>query len=381
MRKVLLVISVLAAVTAAATAAVGRSHPRRETTPQVAVVVAGRSVQFPQGTRLRRAAALLRLRPRAGDLLDVGGRVLRRGPFGGKILVNGKHVVSTTRLRPGDRIRVVNGHDRREPLTREIVKVRGGITANPQFILARTPGTQIVVRGALSHRLVSVRFRPRGPELVERAVALTFDDGPSPRYTPRILAVLRRLNVPATFFAIGYLAQEYPDLIWKELLAGMTVENHSHSHPQPFAQLSRRLIDDQVALGARSLRRIGADAALFRPPGGSVSPAVVRAAHSQGERTILWSVDPGDWHHGATPGGITRKVLAAVRPGSIVLLHDGGGDRSATVAALPRIVEGIRRRGLQLVALPSPTARPIDLEHSCMRARTPGGRKPAALCR
>jgi peptidoglycan/xylan/chitin deacetylase (PgdA/CDA1 family) len=381
MRKALLVIALLAAVAAAAGAAVGRSHQRREPTPQVAVTVAGRSVQFPVGTRLRRAAALLRLRPRDGDLVDVGGRVLRRGAFGGKILLNGDRVASTTRLRPGDRIRLVNGRDRREPLTREVVKVRGGMTANPQFILARTPGTQVVVRGAISHRLVSVRFRPRGPELVERAVALTFDDGPSPRYTPQILAVLRRLNVPATFFAVGYLADEYPHLIWRELLAGMTVENHSHSHPQPFAQLSRGLIDGQVALGARSLRRVGADAVLFRPPGGSVSPAVVRAAHSQGEQTVLWSVDPGDWHHGATPGGITRKVLAAVRPGSIVLLHDGGGDRSATVAALPRIIEGIRRRGLRLVALPTPAARPIDPERSCTRARTPRGRERAAVCR
>jgi peptidoglycan/xylan/chitin deacetylase (PgdA/CDA1 family) len=381
LRKALLVIAVLTAVAVAA-AAVGRSLPRRNAPPEVAVVIDGRSVQFPEGTTLWRAAALQRLRPRAGDLLDVRGRVLWRGPFGGKILLNGAPAAPTTRLRPGDRIGVVNGRDRRESLTREVVKVRGGLTANPQFILARTAGSQVVVRGAISHKLVSVRFRPRGAERVERAVALTFDDGPSPLYTPRILAVLQRLHVPATFFAIGYLADEYPDLIRAELLAGMTVENHSYSHPQvpPFGRLPRRLIDEQVALAARSLRRLGADAILFRPPGGSFSPAVVGAAHSRGERTVLWSVDPGDWQDGATPRGIARKVLAAVRPGSIVLLHDGGGDRSATAAALPRIVRGIRRRGLELVALPSSIARPIDAERSCMRARMPSGRK-RAVCR
>jgi len=383
MRRALLVIAVLTAVVVAA-AAGGRSLPRPgHARPQVAVIMNGRSVQLAAGTTLRRAAALRRLRPRAGDFLDVGGGVLRGGAFRGKILLNGKAAAPRTRLRPGDRIRVVHGHDRREPLTREVVKVRGGLTANPQFIVARTAGSQIVVRGAISHKLVSVRFRPRGPERVERAVALTFDDGPSPLYTPRILAVLRRLRVPATFFVVGNLADEYPDLIRAELLAGMTVENHSYSHPQvpPFGQLPRGVMDDQIALGARSLRRLGADASLFRPPGGSFSPALVRAADSRGERTVLWSVDPGDWRHGATPGGIARNVLAAVRPGAIVLLHDGGGDRSATAAALARIVKGIRRRGLELVALPRPSARPIKPERSCTRARTPDGRRRASVCR
>jgi peptidoglycan-N-acetylglucosamine deacetylase len=383
MRKALLALAVLAAVTVAAAAAVAHSRPHADPQPQVAVVVAGRNLEFRKGTTLRRAVAVLRLRPRAGDLLDVGGRVLWRGVFSGKILLNGDAAAPTTRLRPGDRIRVVNGRDRREPLEREVANVRGGLTANPQFILARTAGSQIVVRGALSHKLVSVRFRPRGAERVERAVALTFDDGPSPLYTPRILAVLRRLHVPATFFAIGNLADEHPDLIQAELLAGMTVENHSYSHPQlpPFGRLQRRLMNDEISLGARSLRRLGADASLFRPPGGSFSPALVRAAHSRRERTVLWSVDPGDWRKGATPRAIVRQVLAAVRPGSIVLLHDGGGDRSATVAALPRIVEAIRRRGLELVSLPRPTASPIDPERWCTRARTPDGRERASVCR
>jgi peptidoglycan/xylan/chitin deacetylase (PgdA/CDA1 family) len=345
------------------------------------VVVAGLRLQLAIGTTLRQAVARFQLRPRAGDLIDVRGHVLWRGAFAGRILLNGERAAPTTRLRRGDRIRVVDGHDRREPLRRQVVQVRGGLAANPQFILARTAGSHVVVRGALSHKLVSVRFQPRGAEEIEPAVALTFDDGPSPRYTPRILAVLARMQVPATFFAIGSLADEYPDLVRAALLAGMTVENHSYGHPQPFAQLPTRLIDDQVALGARSLRRLGADATLFRPPGGSFSPAVVQAAQSRGQRTVLWSVDPADWRRGATARSITRKVLADVRPGSIVLLHDGGGDRSATVAALPRIVDGIRRRGLELVALPRPAARPVDPVRSCVRARRPDGRARTAVCR
>ena len=336
----------------------------------MAIAVGGRTVRLPEGTTLRWAIAQLGLRPEAGNLVDVEGAILRPGVAAGKILLNGDRAAPRTRLRAGDRIRVVDGRDRREPLAGEVIKVRGGLTTNPQFTLARTPGSHVVVRGAMSHKLVSVSFRPRGPAVVDDTVALTFDDGPS-RYTPSILAVLRRLQVPATFFAIGVQAGEYPDLIRAELVAGMTVQNHSYSHAQPFAQQSTRVIEEQVALGARSLRRLGAEAALFRPPGGSYSPEVVAAAKAQGERTILWSVDPGDWRPGATSRGIVRRVLAAVRPGSIVLLHDGGGDRSATLAALPKIIAGIRSRGLKLVSLPASAAKPVTSRRSCVRALPP----------
>jgi len=320
-------------------------------------MVAGRSVQLQDGTTLGRVVVLLRLRPRAGNLLDVEGRVLRRGAIAGSILLDGHAAPLWTRLRDGSRISLAPGRDRQEPLRKEVMQVPGGMPADPQFFLARTPGSQVVVRGAISHKLVSARFRPSGrPARVERAVALTFDDGPSPQYTPRILATLRRLHVRATFFAIGYLADEYPDLVRTELRAGMTVGNHSYNHPQvpPFDQLPQRLLNDEIELGAQSLRRAGDRPMLFRPPGGSFSPAVVRAAKKLGERIVLWSVDPKDWQPGATARQIARNVLAAVRPGSIVELHDGGGNRSATVAALPAIVKGIRRRHLKLVALATP---------------------------
>jgi peptidoglycan/xylan/chitin deacetylase (PgdA/CDA1 family)/sulfur carrier protein ThiS len=321
---------------------------------RLTVTIAGRSVQLVEGTTLGQAAAQLGLRPRAGSLLDVEGQLLHRGAVPGRLLLDGEPAPTDTELRSGDQIRVVDGRDRREPLSRRTVQVAGGIPADPQFTLTRAPGSELVVRGAVSHKLVAVHFRPRGGSVkVERAVALTFDDGPSPEYTPRILAMLRRLHVHATFFAIGYLADQYPDLIRSELHAGMTLGNHSYNHPEvpPFDQLPLRLIEDEIELGAQSLRRAGADPRLFRPPGGGFSAAVVRAAEQQGERIVLWSVDPRDWQPGATARQIARNVLTAVRPGSIIELHDGGGDRSATIAALPTIVRGIRHRGLHLVAL------------------------------
>ncbi len=324
------------------------------------VTVAGRSVHVVEGTTLAGAAARFGLLLRAGDVLDVNGKVLRAGAVPGSFLVDGRPASVEMRLRSGDRIIVVDGHDRREPLLRRVVRVSGGRPSDPQFTVSRTPGEQVIVSGALSHELVSVRFHPSGPARMEKAVALTFDDGPSPQYTPRILAALTKLRVRATFFVIGYLAEANPDLVRQELRLGMTVGNHSYNHPQvpPFAQLPPQLLGDEIALGEQVLSRLGAQPRLFRPPGGSTSPGLVRAAAALGQRVVLWSVDPADWRPGSSAKEITKGVLSAVRPGSIVILHDGGGDRSATLTALPRIVRGIRHCGLQLVALTAKPPRP-----------------------
>jgi peptidoglycan/xylan/chitin deacetylase (PgdA/CDA1 family) len=321
---------------------------------RLSVSVPGGSRRVAEGSTLARVASILGLRPKAGVLLDVQGHVLRAGAFPGRLLLNGHPGRGDALLHDGDRIQVVNGRDRTEKLERQVLPVPGGIPPDPQFVLARTPGVQVIVRGAVSHELVSARFEPSGGARVERAVALTFDDGPWPVTTPRILTILRRQHAPATFFVIGYLADRFPGLVARERAEGMTVGNHTYNHPQvpPFGQLPRALVRVQIALGAESIRRAGVSPRLMRPPGGSFSPTTVAVARSLGERVVLWSVDPADWRPGTTARQIVKRVLNAVRPGSIVILHDGGGDRSATVAALPAIIRGIRRKGLRLVAIP-----------------------------
>jgi peptidoglycan/xylan/chitin deacetylase (PgdA/CDA1 family) len=322
----------------------------------IEVTIAGQPRTVPNGTRLGQAVVMVHLEPERGDLLDVRGRVLRSRAFPGWLRLDGRRVSGRTVLRSGDRVELVRGRDRTERLRRQLVPVPGGAPSNPQFSLARVPGVQVVVRGALSHELVSAKFRPNGRrQRVERAVALTFDDGPSPRDTPRVLAVLRRLHVPATFFVVGYLVDRYPRVVIRTWRAGMSIGNHTYNHPEvpPFTELPRRLAEDEIDLGAQSLARLEIQPRLLRPPGGSVSPGVVSAAEALGERVVLWSVDPEDWRPGTTARQIARRVLAAVRPGSIVILHDGGGDRSATVRALPAIVKGIRRKHLRLVVVPA----------------------------
>jgi len=210
------------------------------------------------------------------------------------------------------------------------------------------------VRGRISGKVASSAFRATGPAQVPQAVALTFDDGPWPGQTIRILAILRRFRARATFFTVGNLAAHFPNIIEAERRQhGVLVEDHSWSHPlsPPFGDQRPGVVRAQIGRARHTLISQGVTPTLFRPPGGGWSDQVVAIASSMGCRVVLWSVDPRDWAPGRTPKGIARSVLSHVRPGSIVIMHDGGGDRTATIRALPRIIRGIRRMGLRLVTV------------------------------
>ncbi|GIU96088.1 MAG: hypothetical protein KatS3mg012_2545 [Gaiellaceae bacterium] len=348
MRRALHVISASALLVAAVVAGLFVELARDE---QITVFVGESEALVPRGSTLSQVAARLELAPEPGDLLDVTGAVLRAGAIPGRLLLNGRPAPSGTRLSAGDRIDVVPGRDRREPADRVVVHIEGGLPASPQRTLARSRRVE-VERGRLSGAIDVRSAVPIGPFRRPKAVALTFDDGPS-RHTRAVLDTLRRLNVPATFFVVGSLAERRPALVRRAHAYGMAVGNHSYSHPYrpPFASRRPAEIRAEIARGAAVLTGLAAAPSVFRPPGGSVSPQVLEAARAQGQGVVLWSVDAEDWRPGTTASRIARRVLRDVRRGSIVLLHDGGGDRSQTVKALPAIVRGIRARGLELVLL------------------------------
>ena len=181
-------------------------------------------------------------------------------------------------------------------------------------------------------------------------VALTFDDGPSD-YTPAVLAVLTRYNVPATFFPVGYLAAAHPDLLVAEAHAGMSVQVHSWDHAD-LTRLSVPAIRDELIRTANAIQAaVGRRPACFRPPYGSTNGTVAAEGAKLGLTQILWNVDPSDY---LRPGAnvIASRVLAAANGrGLVVTIHDGGGDRSQTVTALPAIIEGLHARGYTFVRL------------------------------
>lgn len=185
----------------------------------------------------------------------------------------------------------------------------------------------------------------------KRMVALTFDDGPSPD-TPAVLRVLRAHHAPATFFVVGYMASGRLGTLAAIARGGFVIGDHTVSHPL----LAGRRARDQrseIAGVSRLLTRHGIDRPrLFRPPYGSFDRTTRQVLRSSHMLMVLWSIDPNDY---LRPGAkqIAERVLSAAKPGAIVLMHDGGGAREQTVAALPRIIRGLRRRGYRLVTVPA----------------------------
>jgi peptidoglycan/xylan/chitin deacetylase (PgdA/CDA1 family) len=162
--------------------------------------------------------------------------------------------------------------------------------------------------------------------------------------------MLEREHVRATFFLIGeQVTPAYRRLLLRELRDGDVLGDHTFTHPDlPLSGGVRPQVQRTLA-AIRSLT--GYTPCLFRPPYGAYDSEVVRQARSLGLATVLWNVDPTDW---ALPGteAIVQRVLAQVRPGSIILSHDGGGPRGETLAAYPRIIRALRARGLRIVTIP-----------------------------
>ena len=322
--------------------------------PPIAVSIEGQEVLTAARTTFGEAIQASELDARSGHLLDVEGEVLQRRVDPGVILLNGEEAQRSTRLAEGDAIVVVDGVDRTEGIRREVERVPGRQLQNPMYTLATSRMLQITTVGRFSGKVVGIEYRSIGGTRRPAAVALTFDDGPWPTSTRQVLQVLERMHVDATFFMVGYLMERYPEIVTRVERAGMTIGTHSWVHPYrtPFIDLLPHRIQTEVERPADLLRRrFDIEPTLFRAPGGSYDPYVIRTAREAGMRIVQWSVDPGDYRDGASPGGIAASVLRNVRPGSIVLLHDGGGNQSATVRALPRIIRGIRAMGLELVAI------------------------------
>jgi peptidoglycan/xylan/chitin deacetylase (PgdA/CDA1 family) len=239
--------------------------------------------------------------------------------------------------------------------------LRDHLDAQRALLGARSPAPAALRHHPLPHANASPIAAPlarlaRRPAAVAaggargRLVALSFDDGPGP-YTPAIVQALRRLHAPATFFVLGFELHWYPATLRAMARDGDALEIHTWDH-RDLRRLSGAQVRRELRSTARALRLIaGVRSSLVRPPYGALDRRVlrrIRAAHMLG---VLWSVDTGDWRRPGTRT-IVRRALAGARPGAIILLHDGGGQRGQTLAAIPAIVRGLRARGLRLVTVP-----------------------------
>lgn len=197
----------------------------------------------------------------------------------------------------------------------------------------------------------------------EKAIALTFDDGPDPRWTPAVLDALKSANVPATFFVTGVNAQEWPDLVRRAFREGNDIGNHSFYHPN-LAQVGEARTQLELDATQRAIQAaIGRSTTLFRPPYGidaqpSTATEVEPIAQAQklGYVTVAEGIDPRDWESGAkkhTAEEIAASIIhdAEAGLGNIVLLHDSGGDRSETIKAIPLAVSALKAKGYRFVTV------------------------------
>jgi peptidoglycan-N-acetylglucosamine deacetylase len=231
----------------------------------------------------------------------------------------------------------------------EVDPLRFGPSVDPVVLGATMPHLAHAAREPLEPLEPEVAREVFYGDTSRRAVALTFDDGPSRENTPRILDVLAAHDVRVTFFVLGGRVDKMPDLVARIDAEGHEIGNHTWSHPSMRSLWPSALRDELESTNARVAEITGKRPTLVRPPFGRYPPSALPVFAELGLDAILWSVDSLDWDDD-DPQAIARTVVRGATPGSIILLHDR---TSATVKALPDIIRGLRQRGFEIVPVSS----------------------------
>lgn len=203
-------------------------------------------------------------------------------------------------------------------------------------------------------------------------IALTFDDGPLPGYTDGILEILDQLDAMATFFVVGRMVNNYPDLLLAIMEQGHELAGHSYSHSRLTELGSESLARDFAKTNSALRDLTGREPAYYRPPYGMHNQRVRAAAEAP---TIMWSIDPQDWRRTTTAAQMVRYVLDRAHPGAIVLFHD---QMTKTAKALPEIIEGLRGEGYELVTVAEILGPNLDSNAVYRSGLTPPATDPAA---
>lgn len=187
----------------------------------------------------------------------------------------------------------------------------------------------------------------------DKIVALTFDDGPDPRFTPQILDELQKKNVKATFFMVGQEMEKHPDIVKRVIAQGDVIANHTYTHPHDIEADTRAQVIRELERCEEIIESFtGQRAKLFRPPRGLIDGSVFQIAEEEGYTTTLWTVC-ADHHDAPTPELMAKRVLDHIVPGGIILVHDGRlNSRWKDVKATPLIIDELTKRGYRFVTLP-----------------------------
>jgi peptidoglycan/xylan/chitin deacetylase (PgdA/CDA1 family) len=302
----------------------------------------------------------------AGDVIGVAGGVVAAGKgMPPVIMFDGRAVGSEARVYNGVTVTSTRGDDVGERVVDAFVAIEPplqelGSGTDSALQQVGSAGLMRARIGEVSHAVVatSTLLREPVPMVVQRRafppgtklVALTFDDGPWPGQTQRVLQILAAENVKATFFMMGMLVQREPSLAKRVVAEGHLAANHTQGH-RLLGHATPAQVVYEMATGEATIRRYtGVEPTWFRAPGGTVTPAVKQQAKSIGERIAGWTVDTMDWKK-PPAYQIVKRVVGGVRPGAIVLMHDGGGDRKQTIDALPNTIKQLKAMGYTFVTL------------------------------
>jgi len=206
----------------------------------------------------------------------------------------------------------------------------------------------IVVGMKIENHLIDITPSIRKVPTSQKVVALTFDDGPLSPSTPQILAILKEKDVKATFFVVGERVKQFPALVRQEVAEGHEVGSHTFSHPKLTIQ-SKKQIANEIISTEKVISEVAPQPNLFRPPGGFYNDTILQLARDRGYLIILWSIDTDDWRYPPV-GDIVNSAIKDIKPGSIILLHDGKYP-SSTPEALGFIIDSLKSRGYEFVTV------------------------------
>ncbi len=332
--------------------------------PYIPVRLNGEPFLVRRGLTIEQVLKEKQVHLRRGNLYGMDGGLLKRG--GGEppiIWLNGRRAGLRAVVKNGDSIIATNGRHRRE---REMERVRL-ISSNCRVvgrgaILSLTqeglPGIEIERTKAYTGKLCSRRmirsprstiFHRTDPPTVGK-IALTFDDGPDSKYTPKVLEILRQNGIKATFFVVGERVKRYPEIIREEIMEGHEIGNHTLSHPN-LPKYNCERIRAEIEGCEDTLRRLGAPKPrYFRPPKGAINGQAFEVARGKGYQVILWSVAVEN-RAVSSLEEMRKRVVEGIGEGGVILAHDGGLDRTMTIRALPGIIKKLKERGFKFVTL------------------------------
>ncbi len=339
-------------------------------TRPVSLTLDGQQVEARPGTTLSALMADNGVSVKAGNFVSVGGTVLEEG--GGRPLnatVNGAELTDEQagayRVAKGDEVTVTDGDDVIEQYTAETATQQPALTMDgvegPLAYVAQwgQVGEVETRTGSVSGETAQVTTKEKKdcviklhypkPDGGEKLVALTFDDGPS-QYTQAYLDILKRYDAKATFFELGQNVQGLPNVAKAVVDDGHQVACHSHTHPL-LTKLDAAGVQGELSQGFEAIKNAtGVETTVLRPPYGEFKESTWLRSNGLLSLSVHWTQDSEDWRR---PGvdAIVSKATAGVVPGSIILMHDGGGPREQDLEALPKIIEALQARGYKFVTL------------------------------